>query len=68
MERVIERSYLSELAERYNHHFFHYEECPVLIINTDSVDFVANEKHRAQILEAIARCPSQTTYFVPEGN
>jgi deoxyadenosine/deoxycytidine kinase len=40
----------------------------VLIINTDNIDFVHNENHLKQILDAIAECPRQTTYFVPDGN
>ncbi|MDR1760216.1 MAG: deoxynucleoside kinase [Fibrobacter sp.] len=67
MERTIEPRYLRELTERYNHHFFHYRESPVLIINTDHIDFVHNEGHLQQVLNAIESCPSQTTYFVPEG-
>ena len=68
MERTIEGNYLRDLVDRYNHHFLHYEDCPVLIINTDHIDFVENPKHRQQLLNAIASCPAQTTYYVPEGN
>lgn len=68
MERTIEGNYLRDLVDRYNHHFLHYEDCPVLIINTDHIDFVENEKHRGQLLQAIASCPAQTTYYVPEGH
>jgi deoxyadenosine/deoxycytidine kinase len=67
MERGIEGNYLRDLLERYNHHFWHYSDCPVLIVNTDNIDFVHNEKHLSQILDAIASCPAQTTYLVPEG-
>jgi deoxyadenosine/deoxycytidine kinase len=67
MEKSIEGSYLSDLQERYDHHFWHYTDAPVLIINTDNIDFVHNESHLQLVLDAIASCPSQTTYFVPEG-
>ena len=68
MERTIEGNYLRDLVDRYNHHFLHYEDCPVLIVNTDHIDFVENEKHLQQVLQAIASCPAQTTYYVPEGH
>lgn len=68
MERSIEGSYLKELQSRYDHHFWHYQDAPVLIINTDNIDFVHNENHLQMVLDAIAACPRQTTYFVPEGN
>lgn len=67
MERFIEGNYLRELSQRYNHHFFHYKESPVLIVNTDQIDFVRNPKHLEQVLNAIEASPLQTTYFVPEG-
>jgi deoxyadenosine/deoxycytidine kinase len=68
MEKAIEGNYLKDLQERYDHLFWHYPSAPVLIINTDNIDFVHNENHLKQILDAIAECPRQTTYFVPDGN
>lgn len=66
MEKSIEGNYLKGLQERYDHHFWHYQDAPVLIINTDNIDFVHNESHLQMVLDAIAECPQQTTYFVPE--
>ena len=68
MEKTIDGNYLSDLQDRYDHHFWHYTDAPVLIINTDNIDFVHNESHLQMVLNAVASCPSQTTYFVPEGN
>lgn len=67
MERTIEGSYLQSLMDRYDQHFWNYPYAPVLIINTDNIDFVHNESHLQLVLNAIAQCPRQTTYFVPEG-
>lgn len=67
MEKSIEGSYLKALMDRYDHHFWNYPYAPVLIINTDHIDFVHNESHLQLVLDAIASCPKQTTYFVPEG-
>lgn len=68
MEKAIEGNYLKDLQDRYDHHFWHYTGAPVLIINTDNIDFVNNENHLNLVLDAISSCPTQTTYFVPEGN
>lgn len=67
MERRISVDYLAELQERFDHYFWHYNKCPVLIVNTDRVDFVGNEPQFEEIAEAIERWPSGTTYFAPEG-
>ena len=68
MERNIEGNYLKDLQGRFDLHFWHYPYAPVLIINTDHIDFVHNENHLKLVLDAIEACPQQTTYFVPEGN
>src|SRR5213593_2690499 len=39
-ERDIDRGYMNALNEAYNHFFFHYVESPLLVVNTDSIDFV----------------------------
>lgn len=67
MEKTIEGTYLKGLMERFDQHFWNYPYAPVLIINTDNIDFVHNESHLQLVLDAIANCPRQTTYFVPEG-
>lgn len=68
MERDIEGNYLRDLVDRYNHHFFHYEDTPVLIVNTDHIDFVNNEKDREDLLKVIVQCPPGLTYYAPGGN
>lgn len=65
MENTIEGNYLRDLVDRYNHHFFHYDETPVLIINTDNIDFVHNEHDREDLLKAIEACPPGLTYYAP---
>ena len=66
-ERQISRSYISELNEAYNEHFFHYDRCPLLIINAVHIDFVKNPEDLEELITQIAhtRHPG-TTYFNPE--
>jgi deoxyadenosine/deoxycytidine kinase len=65
MERNMDPSYLQDLVERYNHHYFHYNGCPVLIVNTDHIDFVENEKDLEALLKMIASAPAGTTFYSP---
>lgn len=64
-ERDISVEYLRTLNEAYNHYFFNYEETPLLIINTTSLDFVNNPDHLAAITNEIEREHVGTRYFNP---
>ncbi len=64
---TFEKDRIFALQNRYDHHFWHYTKAPVLIINTNKIDFVHNERHLELVLNAIASAPTQTTYFAPEG-
>src|SRR5207253_5866619 len=39
-ERGVTFEYLSEVAQAYNLFFFHYDETPLLVVNTSAIDFV----------------------------
>ena len=40
-ERSISADYLERLGEAYSYYFFHYRETPLLVVNTDDIDFVS---------------------------
>ena len=42
-ESNISEEYLKELIEAYNYFFFRYKNCPLLIVNCTTVDFVNNK-------------------------
>ncbi|MBI4364844.1 MAG: deoxynucleoside kinase [Candidatus Latescibacteria bacterium] len=46
-ERLMDPKYIATLTEAYNYFFFHYREAPLLIVNTNEMNFV----HRRQDLE-----------------
>lgn len=46
-ERLMEPKYIATLVEAYNYFFFHFREAPLLIVNTNEMNFV----HRRQDLE-----------------
>ena len=51
-EREIPRNYLENVAEAYNHFFFHYTETPLLVVNTTEIDFVK----RKEDLDDLVQC------------
>jgi deoxyadenosine/deoxycytidine kinase len=65
-EANMERSYLEDLNEAYNHYFFHYTQSPLLIVNATNIDFVARPEHLDELLHQIItlRHPG-TTYYNP---
>jgi len=46
-ERLMEPKYIRTLVEAYNYFFFHFREAPLLVVNTNEMNFV----HRRQDLE-----------------
>jgi deoxyadenosine/deoxycytidine kinase len=46
-ERLMEPKYIGSLVEAYNYFFFHFREAPLLVVNTNEMNFV----HRRQDLE-----------------
>lgn len=65
-EERIDRSYLTTLLEAYNYYFFRYTRSPLLIVNTEEVDFVEDPGAVDEMLRQIATTRYQgTTYFRP---
>lgn len=62
-DRNIDPDYLAEIVESYNHHFFHYDETPLLVVKTDQLDFVDNSKHLREIFAQIAVMRQGTRYY-----
>lgn len=57
--------YIDMLNDAYNHFFFHYTETPLLIINTDPLDFVNNPADFAELLDQIRQAGKGTTFYQP---
>lgn len=66
-EKPIDLDYIRALNEAYNHYFFHYTRTPLLVVNTDRIDFVNNEKDLKDLLNLLATPISGTKYYVPLG-
>jgi deoxyadenosine/deoxycytidine kinase len=61
-EREMSREYLETLAEAYNHFFFHYDETPLLIVNTTEMNLVSNESDYERLVRMIEKHGSGTRY------
>lgn len=68
MERNISEDYIKALNELYNDFFFHYNNSPLLVINSDEIDFVHNENDYKDILYEIGNHSSGTRYYIPHKN
>jgi deoxyguanosine kinase len=64
-ERSIEPEYLERLSEAYSYYFFHYRETPLLVVNTDEIDFVNKPTDFEAFVEQIMRCRRGTQVYVP---
>jgi deoxyadenosine/deoxycytidine kinase len=67
-ERTIDLGYLRRLKEAYAEYFFHYAETPLLVVNTDDLDFVHREEDFAALVEQMARVQRGTQVFIPLGS
>ncbi|XXF76405.1 deoxynucleoside kinase [Myxococcaceae bacterium GXIMD 01537] len=64
-ERKFDSAYLESLVHSYNDFFFHYNETPLLVVNTSDIDFVHSEADRENLLNAIRKARAGTQHYVP---
>ena len=67
-EKSISPQYLQELSEAYSHYFYRYGETPLLVVNTNEIDFVSTPAHFDQLVEQIRNAQKGTQYYVPLGS
>jgi deoxyadenosine/deoxycytidine kinase len=67
-EREIDIEYLRALSQAYNTFFFHYEESPLLVIDTSEIDFVNKEEDRQNLIREIRSMRRGTWYYKPLGS
>lgn len=64
-EKNISRDYIKRLNEVYNQFFFTYSETPLLVINTQEIDFVHNQEDFEDLINQIMNPPSGVKFYVP---
>ncbi|MCD6588601.1 MAG: deoxynucleoside kinase [Candidatus Fermentibacteraceae bacterium] len=64
-ERDMDRNWLEQLVDSYNSWFLQDRQYPVLVVNTDSVDFPGNENSFEGLVEAIKMHPGGIQGYNP---
>ncbi|MDP2759135.1 MAG: deoxynucleoside kinase [Sideroxyarcus sp.] len=62
-ERTIRDDYLARLADSYREFFHHYNAAPVLVVNSENLNFVDNADDFQLLLDRIDRMRGQREYF-----
>ena len=65
MERNITWEYIDALNQVYTEYFFRYQDTPLVIINTNNIDFVENENDLKEVIDYIRQPVSGTKFFNP---
>ncbi len=68
MESNITYDYIDALGQVYTEYFFRYQDTPLVIINTNNIDFVRNAEDLNQVIEYIRQPISGTKFFNPLSN
>ena len=66
-ESAIEPGYLDSLSDAYNQFFMRYDRAPVLIVNTEKLDFVANNEDFEELFRAIQTPFADRRFYSPRG-
>src|SRR5262249_25800975 len=57
--------YLAEVNRAYNHYFFHYNQTPLLVVNTADGDFVKRPEDLDDLIRQLRSMGKGTQYYVP---
>ncbi len=64
-EKDMERDYIRQLNEAYNHFFFHYTDTPLLVVDTNAIDFVNQQDDYEDLVKRILSHRQGTVYYRP---
>lgn len=67
-ERDFDADYLARLASTYSDFFFHWDETPLLVVNTSDIDIVESEEDLESLIQVIRRHRSGTQHYIPRGS
>lgn len=62
-ERQVSEEYLAVLAETYTRFFYHYSDAPVLIVNSENMNFVDRPEDLELLLHKMATMRSRREFF-----
>jgi deoxyadenosine/deoxycytidine kinase len=64
-ERNMDEEYIEALNQAYNGFFHYYDASPLLIVNTNHIDFVRREDDLNLLVDQILKAPEGVTYWSP---
>jgi deoxyadenosine/deoxycytidine kinase len=64
-ERKFDGEYLDSLCRAYNDFFFHYNETPLLVVNTSDIDFVNNPEDLENLLSVVRQTKKGIVHYQP---
>jgi deoxyadenosine/deoxycytidine kinase len=64
-ERNIPFKYLEKINQSFNEFFFHYTDCPLLVVNASEIDFVHIPEDFEDLVERISTMKSGVQYYIP---
>ncbi|MDD5772405.1 MAG: deoxynucleoside kinase [bacterium] len=64
-EQNISQGYLEAVNQAFNNFFFHYSETPLLVINTNEIDFVNSHEDLDNLVKEIKEMGKGKKYYVP---
>jgi deoxyguanosine kinase len=68
LEKAVTPEYLAQLIEAYNYYFYHYEETPLLVVDTNEIDFVNKPADFDDLVTQIQKARRGVQYYVPAGS
>jgi deoxyadenosine/deoxycytidine kinase len=66
--RLPSREYVEKMARAYAEFFFHYEEGPLLVVNTSEIDFVENRPSADDLVAVIQKTRAGVSHYSPLGS
>lgn len=67
-ERELGQAYLEDVNAAYNHFFFHYSATPLLVVNTNEIDFVKHKEDFEDLVKQVETVRAGTQYYVSLGS
>ena len=67
-ERNISLDYLKALSDAYNEYFFHYNETPLLVVNTSEIDFVESPRDLEHLVREVKSVKRGMHHYIPLGS
>jgi deoxyguanosine kinase len=65
-ERKLSESYLAGVAAAYTRHFHHYKGTPLIVVNTQDIDFVKHPQDAEDLIQKIERHKGGVMYYTPQ--